>query len=275
MRHEQVRGERRGAHVGGVVVQDLVVDLVREQDQVVPAGQLDDLLQRRSPVHGPGRVVRVDDDDRLGPGRDLRRQVGQVGLPVVGLVAQVVHGVAAAQRDRGRPQGIVRHRHEDLVAVVQQRLQRQHDQLGDAVAEPDVLDVDPVDALVLVVLHHRAAGRQQALGVAVPVGLRQVEDDVLQHLGGCLEAERGRVADVELEHMLALGLHPLRFLQHRAADVVADIGQLRRLGDVHAANLKTGARRPTGHIRSRFRLMGCRPVLCGASHSVQRPRKLG
>jgi hypothetical protein len=144
--------------VGRVVVEDLLVDLVREHDQVVPPGQLDHLGQGVVAVHRAGRVVRVDHHDRLGPRRDLRRDVVEVGLPAVPLVAPVVHRGAAAQADRGGPQWIVRHRHEHLVAAVQQGLQRHHDELGDAVAEPDVLDVDAGDALALVVLHHGPAG---------------------------------------------------------------------------------------------------------------------
>ena len=72
---------------------------------------------------------------------------------------------------------------------------------------------------------------------------RQVEDDVLEDLLGRLEAERGRVADVELEDAVALGLHPLGLLQHRAADVVADVGELRRLGHLHARNHRVASRR--------------------------------
>ena len=46
---------------------------------------------------------------------------------------------------------------------------------------------------------------------------------------GRLEAERRRVADVELEDAVALVLEPLGLLEHRAADVVTDVGQLARL----------------------------------------------
>jgi len=77
----------------------------------------------------------------------------------------------------------------------------------------------------------------QPLGIAVPMRVREVEDDVLQHLLGRFEAERGRIADVELQDVMALGLHPLGFLQDRTANVVTDIGQLRRLSDLHAATL--------------------------------------
>ena len=52
----------------GVVVEDLVVDLVGEHDQVPLAGQFDDAVEHLARVDGAGRVVRVDDHDGLGPG---------------------------------------------------------------------------------------------------------------------------------------------------------------------------------------------------------------
>jgi hypothetical protein len=61
--------------------------------------------------------------------------------------------------------------------------------------------------------------------------VRQVADHVLHDLVGRLEAERGQVADVQLDDLLALVLHLAGLVQHRAADVVADVGELAGLGD--------------------------------------------
>jgi hypothetical protein len=85
------------------VIEDLVVDLVGEQQQMVPPGQLDQLLEQLGRVHGAGGVVRVDDDQRPGAIGDLRGDVGRVGEPAGLLVAAVVHRVPAAEADRGRP----------------------------------------------------------------------------------------------------------------------------------------------------------------------------
>ena len=82
----------------GVVVEDLVVDLVGKQQQLVLARQVDHLGEDFAAVDRAGRVVRVDHDQRLGALGDLRLQVGDVWLPVLGLVAQVVHGCAAGKR---------------------------------------------------------------------------------------------------------------------------------------------------------------------------------
>ena len=79
-----------------VVVEDLVVDLVRHDDQLVLAGQLRDPRQHLGRVDRSGRVVGVDDDDGLGAVGDLAGEVVEVGCPAGLLVAEVVDGVPPA-----------------------------------------------------------------------------------------------------------------------------------------------------------------------------------
>jgi len=75
----------------------------------------------------------------------------------------------------------------------------------------------------------RAANSPFEVGIAGR--LRQVDDDVVADLVGRVEAERREVADVELDDAVALLLHQLRPGEHRPPDVVADVGELRRLAD--------------------------------------------
>jgi len=70
-----------------------------------------------------------------------------------------------------------------------------------AVADEDVLDPGVEQAVRLGVRGDRRAGRVDALGVGVALRLGQVVDDVGEDRLGCLEAERGRVANVELEDL--------------------------------------------------------------------------
>ena len=67
-------------------------------------------------------------------------------------------------------------------------------------------------------------------------------DHVAQDLVRRVEAERRRVADVQLEDAMAFILEPLRFLRHRAADLVADVRQLGGLADGAAARHERGDR---------------------------------
>lgn len=124
----------------------------------------------------------------------------------------------------GGPQRVVRGGDQYLVAVVEQRLHRHLDQLGDAVAEVDVLDVQ-VDALGLVVLHDRAARGEQPLRVTVTVGGAQVAEHVLKDLRRAVEAEGRGVARVELEDAMTCCFEPHRLFEHGAADLVTDIGE--------------------------------------------------
>jgi len=118
-----------------------------------------------------------------------------------------MHGRAARQGGRRRPQRVIRRRDQDLIAVVQQGLQRHRDQLGDAVAQVDVVDIESGEAgNKFVAGDHRAPCRQDALRVGVALRVRQRLDHVAHDHVGCLEAERRRVADVELEDAVPFGL---------------------------------------------------------------------
>jgi len=56
-------------------------------------------------------------------------------------------------------------------------------------------------------------------------------DDVAQDFFRCFKTKRCRVADVELEHLVAFFLKPLGFLQHRSTNVIADIVQFAGFGE--------------------------------------------
>ncbi|MNJ23643.1 hypothetical protein D3C77_180310 [compost metagenome] len=230
---EQVRGQRCGADVHRLIVKNLVVDFVGEHHQVVLARQLQHAQEQFTRVHRAGGVVRVDDHQRFGVGSDLGLDVVKVREPVGLFIAQVVHRVAAGQAYRGGPQRIVRCRDQDFIAVVEQGLHRHHDQFGDAVAQVDVFDTDTFDLLLLVILHDRLARAEQAFGVTVALGGRQVADHVLEDFVRRLETKGRRVADVQLEDAMAFLFQAFGVLEHRAANVIADIGELVRFADLH------------------------------------------
>ncbi len=103
---QQIRGKCCQRDVLGVVVEDLVVDLVGEQQKLMLACQIDQLLQNLHRVHRTrGGVVRVDDEESLGLVGDLGFDIGDIGIPVVGLVAEIVDGRASGQARHRSPQG--------------------------------------------------------------------------------------------------------------------------------------------------------------------------
>ena len=228
----------------GVVVENLVVDLVGEQHQVVLARQLDDTsistsLEYTAPVGLFGLIS----TRALVLGVILALHVGEIGEPAGLLVAQIMHRVAAGEGHGGGPQRVVGGRDQHFIAVVEQRLHGHHDQLGDAIAQVDVLDADAFHLLLLVVLHHRLARAEQAFGVAVALGGGQVADHVQEDFFRRLEAEGGRVADVQLEDALAFVFQALGVLEHRAANVVADVGELVGFADLHGNDPERNKRR--------------------------------
>ncbi|MCY1522500.1 hypothetical protein D9M68_573580 [compost metagenome] len=210
------------------------------------AGDLDEALEQVVGIERAGRVVRVDDHDALGARRDLGADVGQVRHPAVVLVAQVVHRRAARQACGSGPQRVVGGRQQQLVAVVEQRVGGHGDQLAGAVAQVDVVERDARDALLLGLVHHGLARRENALAVRVARRGRQVADHVLLDLLRRIEAEHGQVADVELDDLLAFFLHLLGGVHDGTADVIEDVGQLGRF-------LELLQRGPPGRVYSKVK----------------------
>ncbi len=248
--------------------------------------------QHLARVERAGGVVRVDDDDRLGAVAHLGAHVVEVGVPVRLLVADVVNGPAAGKRDARRPQRVVGGRDEHLVAVVEQGRHAQVDELADAVARVDVVDRDVGYVLELGVLHDGLAGREKPLRVGVALAVGQLAPHVVDDLVGRAETERGGVADVELEDVLAVLLHARRLVHDRAADVVQDVVELRGLLELaHGASpLCVGALRPIvfrrqpqpcvgAHVLRRGRLRACasahEPFLADAQLLRQKAQRIG
>ena len=154
-----------------------------------------------------------------------------VGRPVGALVTAVVHRAAAAQRNRSRPQRIIGTGKQYFVTIVEQPLHGHHDELRYAIADVNVVHFDVRDPLLLSVLHHGFARRVESLGVAITLRVRQVVDDVDEDLLRRFEAERRRVADVQLHDPVAFLFEAVGFGKHRPANVVTDVGELIRLGD--------------------------------------------
>ena len=137
-----------------------------------------------------------------------------------------MHGLAAGQRDGGGPEGIVGSGDEHLVAVVEQSLHGERDELAHAVARVDVVHVDVGNALLLAVLDDGLAGADDAVRVGVALGGGKAVGHVLHKVVGSLEAEVGGIADVELQDVLAAAYHAVGLVHDGAADVVADVIQL-------------------------------------------------
>ena len=189
------------------------------------SGEARDAFAHRARIHRAGRVVRVDDDDGARLARDQRGDLFRIGHEVVLGPARVVDRLAAIQRDRRRPQRIVRARDQHLVAGVEQRAQAEIDQLAHAVADEHFFGADAGDAARLLLHDHGFARREDALLMAVAFGHRHVLDHGEAHGLRRAEAEGAGIADVQRHDLVALALELLGATSEPATDLVLDVAQ--------------------------------------------------
>ena len=174
----------------GIIVDDLVIDLVRKYDQVVLARQFNDRLKNVLRIQRTRRIVGIDDDNTAGPIRNLFLDILDIGIPVRSLVTEVMHRPAAGQGYRGCPQRVIGCRNQHFITVVEQGLHCHDNQFTDTVAQVNIVDFYVGDIFLLAILHHGLAARIQAPGIAVTLGLWHVMYHVLDDFIRCIETER-------------------------------------------------------------------------------------
>ena len=187
------------------VVDELLVDFVRDHPDLLAHAHLGDLFELLAGVRGAGRVARVVEDDRLGVGRDRRRQVARGEAEAVLFAGRDDHGVGLGELDLVRVGDPVRRRDQDVVALV---VERHRD------VEQGVLRSGRDDDLVggvgeAVVAFELAADRLLEVGDAVVGGVLG-EVRVERGLGGPLHDLRGRevrLADREVDDVDPLCPH--------------------------------------------------------------------
>ena len=203
-----------------------IVDFVGENHELVLTRQVDNLLQHFLWIQRTGRIVRIDEHYGHGTIGDLLTHIVDIRVPVGLLVAQVMHGGAAGEIHTGGPQRVIRRWHKHLIATVEQRGHRQVDELADTIAGVDVFDGDVRNVLELCILHDGLTRGEQALGSRIAFGFRQLLRHVVDDLVRCTEAERCRVANVELQYVGAGLVHAGRLINHWAANIVEHVIKL-------------------------------------------------
>ena len=211
--------DRADGFVAKSVHHEPVVDLVREQNQMVLARDLRDRDQRIVGVDGARRVVRVDDQDRLGMRRDLRLDVVDIGVPMIVRVATVEHRSAAAEVGVVAPERVAGGRQKQLVVGADQRIHQHRRRFADAVADEDVVRHNALQAAPDMIGANDAPRRRHTAHVAVRDRLVDVERERLPHRVRQLEAEATGVTGIEFQDVRPFGFHAERFLIERAADV--------------------------------------------------------
>ena len=144
-----------------------VIDLIRKNDQFLLSGDLRDLLQDLLRIDSTCRVIRVDDNDRFGPVRDLASDILDIWIPVRLLVTDIMYDLASCQCRSRRPQRIIRCRDQNLISIIQKCLHTQADKFTDTISCIDIIHGHIRDPAKLCILHDRLAGRKNTLGIRI------------------------------------------------------------------------------------------------------------
>ena len=214
-----VTRKRADALVAHAVHDEPVVDLVGEQHEVVLTRDLRDIQQHFAAVYRAGRVIRVDDQNRLRAVGDLVFDILDIRIPRVRWIAAIKDRLAAAEIRVVAPQRIARRRKQDFVARTDERVHQHGRRLAHAVADKDVVGHDALQAAPDMVGADDVARRRHAAHVTVRHGFVDMQRQRLTDAVGQFEAESSGVAGIQLEDIDALGFHPQRFLIQRPADI--------------------------------------------------------
>ena len=107
-----------------IVVEDqLVVNLIRKDDQVITPRQLRDGFQHATGADRARGVIGIDEHNAPGARADLFMHIDQVGLPAVIFVQRVGIQLEAELGEHGRVQRIIRAGGQQVIAGVQERAQ--------------------------------------------------------------------------------------------------------------------------------------------------------
>src|SRR5580765_694653 len=224
--------KRDDGHIGSdggegylrVVVEDeLVVNLVREDDEVVAARQFGDRFQHATRTHRARWIVGIDQHNTARARTDLLVNVDEVGLPAVILVEGVRVQFDAKLCENGRVQRIVRAGSQQVVAGIEQRAETNVDRFTHTRSDEYILHTR--DAFALSFTADRVDGflDPRRRRVAVLTVLHGFVDGFDQ-VSGRLEVEVDGVADIQRQDLVALLGN---FVGHagQITDGVADILQ--------------------------------------------------
>ena len=176
-------------------------------------------------VNRAGRVVRVDDQNRLRAVGNLALDVVDIRVPLVVRVAAIEHRLAAAEIGVVAPQRVARRRQQDFVPRADQRVHQHAGRFAHAVADEHVVGHDALQTAPDVIGADDVARRRHAAHVAIRHGFVDVQRQRLTDAVGQFKAKTAGVARVELEDVDALGLHAQGFLIQRAANIGMDMIQ--------------------------------------------------
>ena len=116
---EKIRCKGSDRRVRIPIHQEPVINLIGKEDELMLSGNLNDSFKDLTRIDCAGRIIRVDNDDRLRLIRDLALHVKKIRIPLTLLVTDIVNYFSAGKRCAGSPERIIRCRDQDLIPVIE------------------------------------------------------------------------------------------------------------------------------------------------------------
>ena len=135
---------------------------------------------------------------------------------------------AAGEVDRRGPKRIVRRRDKDLITRVYETLHTHNDQFAYTVADVDILCLNVQESPRLVVQHYRFSRGEDPLALDIPLGIPEVDDDIVQEFVRGVEPEGSGITDVQFRDPVPFLLEAPCLLQSRPSNVVTDVAEFFR-----------------------------------------------
>ena len=131
---EQIRCERSDRNMLFSIHNKTVINLIRENDQLVLSCEVYNLLQYFLRIKRTGRIVWIDDNDRFCTVVDLLTHIFDIRIPVRLLITDIVYRLSTGKCSTSCPKRIIRRRDQDLIPCIQKSRHGKIDQLTDSIS---------------------------------------------------------------------------------------------------------------------------------------------
>ena len=131
---EQIRCERSNRNMFFSIHNKTVINLIRENDQLVLSCEIYNLLQYFLRIKRTGWIVWIDDNDRFCSVIDLLTHIFNIRVPVRLLITDIVYRLSTGKCCTGSPERIIRRRDQNLIPCIQKSRHRKINQLTDSIS---------------------------------------------------------------------------------------------------------------------------------------------
>ena len=203
-----------------------VIDLIRKDDQFMFSCNICDLLQDLLRIYCTCRIIRVNDNDRLGPWCDLALDILNIRIPVRLFITDIMNYISACQCCSSCPQRIIGRRNQDLIPVIKQCLHTKVDQLTDTISCINIINGNSRDPAKLCILHDRLPCGKNTLGIRISLGRTYIAQHIKNDFLRCRKSKRIRITYIKLQDLHSVLFHSGRLIYNRSSHVIQYVVKL-------------------------------------------------